>query len=118
MKQLPLIAVACLFLAFAACNQQSSKKITGTQASVNNEKSFAIEGNWETISIEVNGTQTTPQRFPQQFKMFHDSFYSLVMYDESGKFYLACAGPYELDGNMYTETFAYHSDTNYINSKC
>lgn len=114
MKQFLLVIATWLLLILTACNQQ--KQNANTPAVVN-EKFAAIEGNWETVSIEMNGRQTKPKRFPQQFKMFHDGFFSLVMYDDSGNFSLAGAGPYELNSNMYKETSIYNSDTNYINSK-
>jgi hypothetical protein len=39
------------------------------------------------------------------------------MYDSSGNFYYAGAGPYEINGNLYKETFTYSSDTIYNDSK-
>lgn len=48
--------------------------------------------------------------------MFHDGYFSFVMYDASGNFYYAGAGPYSLEGNMYKETFTYSSDTAYIDA--
>lgn len=76
-----------------------------------------IEGNWILVSNEVNGKLVRPKRYPQQIKMFHDGYYSFVMYDSAGAFYFAGAGPYELDGNMYKETFTFSSDTSYNDSK-
>ena len=50
--------------------------------------------------------------------MFHDGYFSFIMYDTSGKFSIAGAGPYEINGNMYKETVGYCSwDTSYLNSK-
>ena len=77
----------------------------------------SIEGNWILVSNEVNGRLVTPKRSPQQVKMFHDGYFSFVMYDSAGGFSLAGAGPYELDGNMYKETFQYCSDTVYNGAK-
>ena len=54
---------------------------------------------------------------PQQFKMFHDGFFSLVMYNDEGQFSLAGAGPYEIDGDMYKETVPFHSDTAFTGCK-
>lgn len=76
-----------------------------------------IEGNWILVSNEVNGRVVTPKRSPQQVKMFQDGYFSFVMYDSVGGFYLAGAGPYELDGNMYKETFQFCSDTIYNGAK-
>ena len=118
MKQFLFVPVALLLIILSACNQQNQKQNTGTTGAAGNEKYSAIEGNWDLVSTEVNGKQTKPKRYPQQFKMFHDGFFSFVMYDESGKFHLAAAGSYEVNGNMYKEAFTYYSgDTIYINSK-
>ena len=114
MKQ-TLIAVASLLLCILnACSEKQNGNKTA-EVKTNNQPS--IDGNWETVSVEMNGRQTNPKRFPQQFKMFHDGFFSLVMYDDSGNFYLAGAGTYDLKDSMYKETVTYSSDTNYINSK-
>jgi hypothetical protein len=51
--------------------------IKTAEVKMNNQPS--IEGNWETVSVEMNGRQTNPKKFSQQFKMFHDEFFSLVM---------------------------------------
>jgi hypothetical protein len=49
--------------------------------------------------------------------MFHDGYFSFIMYDTSGKFSIAGAGPYEINGNMYKEILAFGSgDTSYINA--
>ncbi len=114
MKRFPLVLVTCSLFILPACNEQNHKEKTPAAA---NEKYSSIEGSWETVSFDINGRQTQPKRIPQQFKMFHDGFFCLVMYDDSGNFSLAGAGPYELTGDLYKETFTYSSDTNYINSK-
>ena len=98
MKQILIALTGLLVYVLISCNQK--QKDTKTAETTNNSHS-AIEGNWETVSFEANGKQAKPKRVPQQFKMFNDGFFSLVMYDDSGKFYLACAGPYEVNGNMY-----------------
>ncbi len=111
MKQILIAITVIMLTGLMACTskQNSSKPDESTE-----KKISPIEGNWITVSFEQNGKVTHPKRVPQQFKMFHDGFFSLMMYDEQGKFYLAGAGPYEIDGDIYKEKFPFHSDTAYI----
>jgi hypothetical protein len=45
--------------------------------------------------------------------MWHNGFFSLIMQDSSGKWSLARAGSYSVDGNTYKETFRYCSVPEY-----
>ncbi|PVD51373.1 hypothetical protein DC498_14620 [Terrimonas sp.] len=104
----------CLFFAvifFAACNSNIDNQEAAISEKDTAKPYSPIEGNWVLVSNEVYGKMTQPKRFPQQVKMFHDGYYAFVMYDAAGNFYYAGAGPYEVNGNMYKETFAYATDT-------
>ena len=109
MKQI-LIALASLFVCvLTGCNEkQKNKKDPKTDETTNNSRS-SIEGNWETVSFEVNGKPAESKRFPRQFKMFHDGYFSLLAYDDSGEFAFAAAGTYEISDSLYKETCTYHS---------
>ena len=67
-----------------------------------------MEGAWELYSTEAKG-KTTYHKKPKQIKVYQDNNFCMMHYDTTGKFYYACAGTYELDGNRYKETFIYHS---------
>lgn len=114
MKQ---ILIALTVITTAGLLSCSSKQNNTKPDDSTKSKLSPIEGNWITVSFEQNGKVTHPKRVPQQFKMFHDGYFSLMMYDEQGKFYLAGAGPYEIDGNIYKEKFPFHSDTAFIGSE-
>jgi hypothetical protein len=114
MKQIAIALTVVMMTGFLAC----SSKQNDSKADEPAEKKISpLEGSWVTVSFEQNGKISHPKRVPQQFKMFHDGFFSLVMYDDDGKFYLAGAGPYEITGDTYKETFPFHSDTAYIGFK-
>lgn len=117
MKYFSLILISLLIISFIACNNRNQNdNKTNLKDAAKNQIS-PIEGNWILVSNEVYGRQIKPKRFPQQLKIFHDGYFSFVMYDSIGNFYYAGAGPYEINGNMYKETFAYSSDTSYNDSK-
>ncbi|WP_080240655.1 hypothetical protein [Spirosoma rigui] len=97
---LSLLTVAC---------QTGDKSTTTTTTST----ASSIEGNWELVENRVGGKLIEPQR-SQQFKVFHDGFFSYLMYNPDGSFHGAGAGTYTLDGNRYTETFRYSSDTTWV----
>ena len=111
MKQFLFLSIAFLIIILSACNQNSQKQEINTSGKIRNEKYSAIEGNWELVSREINGKQTKPKRAPQAFKMLHNGFVSVILYNDSGNFALAGAGTYEISGNIYKETAIYHSDT-------
>ncbi|HKO80330.1 MAG TPA: hypothetical protein VJU78_08050 [Chitinophagaceae bacterium] len=106
-----LIAIVLLSFLYSCSDRAGSaeKKISASSQST----ASPIEGNWILVSNIENGKLVIPKRSPQQIKMFQDGYFSFVMYDAAGSFYLAGAGPYELDGNMYKETFQFCSDTIY-----
>ena len=106
MKMFFIILVTLFIL---SCNQQKTQVNDNTKTVSN-----FPEGNWELVSNIVNGKEIKTRR-TQQFKMFHDGYYSFIMYDSSGAFYFAGAGPYEVEDNIYKENFAYSSDTTYLN---
>lgn len=97
----------CIF----SCNSSNDKKVK------EEKKGSAIDGTWELVSSERNSKFSHPMRSPSQLKMFNDGWFSFMMYNDSGNFYYAGAGPFELKDNMYKETFRYSSDTTYINWK-
>lgn len=98
-----------LFLAIA-CSQsdQSTQHESDTKS--------PLDGSWELVENWVNGQLVSPQKHPQQFKIFHDGFFSYLMYKPNGSFYNAGAGTYSTEGNQYKETFLYYSDSVYIGS--
>jgi hypothetical protein len=67
-----------------------------------------IDGEWELVWSKVNG-QVTSTGKPLQFKMFHNGFFCLIMQDSAGNWTSAGAGPFEITGNIYKETFKYVS---------
>ena len=75
-----------------------------------------LAGSWVLVENWVNGQRINPQRHPQQFKIFHDGFFSYLMYKPDGSFYNAGAGTYSTEGNQYKETCLYYSDPIYIGS--
>ena len=115
MKRILVIMMLALAASYSCADKTGSaqKEISDNRK----EATSPIEGNWILVSRIENGELITPKRSPQQLKMFQDVYFSFVMYDTVGSFYLAGAGPYELDGNTYKETFHYCSDTIYNNAK-
>ena len=72
--------------------------------------SSPIDGAWELYSTEKGG-KTTFAKKPSQIKVYHDGYFCMMAYDSTGKFQYAGAGTYELDGNLYKETFTYDTWT-------
>ena len=90
-----------------ACSQTEK-----TTSQVNGKES-PLEGSWELVENRVDGNVVKPMR-PQQFKMFHDGFFSFMHLNPDGSFHGSGAGTYSLDGNQYKETFRYYNDTTWI----
>jgi hypothetical protein len=106
MNQFKSLLTTLLFIisatALVSCNQ-NEKKAESQPTSTSSVS--PIEGAWETVSSEGKITQ---------FKMWHEGFFSLIMQDSSGKWSVAGAGSYSLDGNTYKETFHYCSIPEYV----
>lgn len=113
-----LFPVMVLLMMLAAARTNETRTSGKNRHSENAGAPYSpIEGNWILVSNNVYGKELHPQRVPQQIKMFNKGVFSFMMYDSAGNFYYAGAGPYEVNGNRYKETFAFASVTNDINSK-
>lgn len=110
MKNLMVLFLIAIFglLSFFPATNATFENQTAAPSQRGKKTPSPIDGSWELVSTEVAG-KTTYHNKPKQFKMFHDGFMSLMMYDDSGKFEAAGAGPFEIDGNKYKETFTYSS---------
>lgn len=64
-----------------------------------------IEGNWELVENRVNGGVSKSSRL-QQFNVFHDGFYSFIMYKPDGSFYASAAGPHTVTGTSIKKRYA------------
>lgn len=117
MKYSKVILLSLFIWTLAACKNKTEQQNNPSLNRTTDKPFSPIEGNWILVSNEVYGKQVKPKRYPQQFKMFNDGFFSYLMYDSAGHFYNAGAGHYEVNGNMYKETFTFFSDTIYIGSK-
>lgn len=113
MRGIVIAAFVLNMLITTSCKHNPNESITGTTK----ENTHSINGTWITVSMEQNGKIVPVIRAPQQIKIFNDGYFSFIMYDKEGKFSMAGAGPFELNGNMFTETMAYCNDTSYINFK-
>ncbi len=99
------ILTFCLSAITLSCSQEA-KQTSQTSAS-------SIEGAWELTENRVDGKLIMPKR-SQQIKLFHDGFFSFMMYNEDGSFHGSGAGTYQLQGNKYIETFSHYSDTTWV----
>ena len=79
----------------------------------NQPNTSPIEGSWELYSTEKDG-KTTYNNKPSQIKVYHDGYFCMIAYWDSGKFRFAAAGTYEFDGIHYKETATYHTSTQFI----
>lgn len=98
-----------LFIGLAACSTSDTSSDQVTDSTTHSP----IEGAWELVENRVDGNVVPPVR-SEQFKVFHDGFFSFIMYEPDGRFHGAGAGTYRLDGNRYTEAFRYYSDTTWV----
>jgi hypothetical protein len=114
MKRVFIAITIIILIGLMACSQKQ-KDNTADELKVKN--SSPIDGNWVTVSFEQNGKLFKPKRFPQQMKMFHDGYFSMIAYDTTGNFSYAGAGHFEINGNMYKESVDFHSTTDFINYK-
>ncbi|MPR35773.1 hypothetical protein [Salmonirosea aquatica] len=105
-----ILSTFLLILAvLSACQPKTDSQIQSASL----EPTDPIEGSWELVENVVDGKKVEPIR-RQQFKMFHDGFFSFFMYEPDGSFHGAGAGTYTLDGNTYKETFTYEADTTWV----
>lgn len=107
MPHFALIALLCM-VSFGCSSTDSS-----TQQNRPMTDPAQLEGAWEMVENQVTGQVIRPVT-PQQMKIFHDGFFSFVMYGSDGGFVHAGAGTYSVEGNRYTETFRYYSDTTWV----
>lgn len=83
------------------------------QEEAGSKKKSPIEGNWVLVENVVNGKLVIPTKSPQ-FKTFLDGYFNIFMYNPDGSFHGAGAGPYDIDGKKYRETFEFESNPTWI----
>lgn len=103
----------CFFLvcliALSACNNKPKES-----SQTNEIKDYSpIEGSWELISSEALEAGGEKSIIKEQFKVFNDGYFSIVMFDSTGAFHGAGGGSYEVNDNTYKETFKHYSDRKY-----
>ncbi len=107
-------SVMCIFLFISvSCNNTTSdvEKQGASESSKN--AATPIDGAWEIVWAKANDTLQNPSS-PHQFKMFNNGIFSIIAKDSAGNISYAGYGKYELDGNIYKETFIYSDDPKYI----
>ncbi len=117
MKKISILLIGFIAaIVFTGCSNSSSKQKASSDSSASEAKASAIDGAWETVWAKYNGKDQQLRR-PSQFKLFSNGFFALTAWDSTGKFSYSGFGKYELDGNMYKETFLYHNNPNYTGAK-
>jgi hypothetical protein len=111
MKITSIVLIAFMAgILFVNCSDSANKEKVSSEIKTGETKASAIDGAWETVSFQQNNQPGTNN----QFKIFNGGFFSLISRDSAGKFSYAGYGKYELDGNLYKETFLYHYNAAYI----
>lgn len=111
MKASHLILPVLILLVSLSCQTTDKPSDTKTGSQVHPP----IDGSWELVENKEYEKVIKPKR-PQQFKMFHDGFFSFMMYNPDGSFHGSGAGTYSIEGDLYKETFRYYSDTIWVGS--
>lgn len=109
MKMISMLLIVFIAGILASCSDSANTGKVSSEIKPAETKAPAIDGAWETVSFQQNNQPATNN----QFKIFHDGFFCLVSWDSSGKLSYAGYGKYELDGNLYKETFLYHDNAAY-----
>lgn len=111
------ISLSCTYfflmlLVIISCNTASTKEAEPITASPETARETAVDGAWDLVWASYDDTVMTINK-PLQFKQFNNGFFSLISWDAGGKLSYAGYGKYELDGNLYKETFLYHTNPGY-----
>jgi hypothetical protein len=97
----------------ASCNNATSGDEKQSTSEPAKSSAATIDGAWEIVWAEANDTLLNPLS-PHQFKMFNNGVFSMIAKDSAGNISYAGYGKYELDGNIYKETFMYSDEPKYI----
>jgi hypothetical protein len=109
------LCIISLLIFFSACDNSSAteNKNENTPTTDTVAKMSSLDGAWELVWAKYNDTLADVSKAPL-FKMFHDGIFSLIARDSSGKITFAGYGNYEVNGNVYKETFTYHNTAEYV----
>ena len=106
---LPLCFSALLLL--AGCSGEQAELNQDDSAVVTEEEADnPILGGWYLVRGEY-GEAVRAEGEPFQFKLFGEDQFAFLMKSDSGLWNFATTGSYELDGDIYRETFEYTTDT-------
>lgn len=103
-----LLIVFIVVNLFIGCSDSGSAEKVFSETNATETKSTAIDGAWETVFFLRNSEPATNN----QFKIFGNGFFCMISWDSTNKFSYGGYGKYELEGNIYKETFLNHSNPN------
>lgn len=95
--------VACLMLLlpFYTLKAQGTKKASAQSPSIS-----VLNGGWQRIAVKVNDKIESGG---QEFRVYHDGFFSILGQDSTGAWKETHGGTYEISGNLYKEKILFSS---------
>lgn len=105
MKIFPLSILAVSFVLLPALCALKAQNIK--------EKSAisTLNGGWQRVAVKVNGKIESRG---QEFRVYHNGFFSIITQDSAGEWKQTHAGTYEINSNLYKEKLLYCSYANEI----
>ena len=104
MKKLlfPIFAACFILLVpFYTLKAQNTKKTSAQSPSIS-----VLNGGWQRITVKVNDKTESGG---QEFRVYHDGFFSILGQDSTGGWKETHGGTYEISGNLYKEKILYSS---------
>ena len=121
MKSLPQLWLSCLGLVymglvFQACGPASEPtaeaNLSVSQATPENAGTI-LDGGWYLVEGTYAG-QKRAEAKPFQFKLFRDGQFAFLMQSEGGAWDYSSTGSYEIEGDIYRETFEFSTNAGFM----
>lgn len=121
MKSIPqwwlnCLGLVCLSIFFQACGPTSEPtaeaSIAESPAAPDNSSNL-LDGGWYLVEGTYAG-QKREESKPFQFKLFGDGQFAFLMKSEGGAWDYSSTGSYELEGDIYRETFEFSTSSAFM----
>lgn len=110
---LGLLCMSILLLACGPTSEPTAKaSLAGTPTASANAGNL-LDGGWYLVAGTYAG-QKREESKPFQFKLFGNGQFAFLMKSEGGAWDYGSTGHYELDGNIYRETFEFSTNSAFI----
>ena len=106
---LSLLCLSLLLLACGPTSEPTAEASLAERSAAPEDANAILDGGWYLVEGTYAGQKRAESK-PFQFKLFGDGQFAFLMKSDGGAWDYSSTGSYELDGDVYRETFEFSTN--------